>query len=718
MTPKSTTEVEESVAMRVAVLAALVFAAIAVMREGVGGPSLWLAVLVGYPTVFALAYLARHRRPAMLRILVNALALVVVLGFVSAFTAAGSIADLQLPLAEVFLWLLLVQGFETTHRRGLMVSLLASLVLVAIAGVFSISMAIAPPLAGWALASLCALVLAHRAELARLPRIGPRPDPRRDVPRGIAVGAALLAVVVLVGTGVFMLVPVAGTNRALTFPAQLPSGSQAVPVLGGISNPSLGNADPSAPTRSRRSSGGRASFGYFGFSDRLDTAVRGRPDNTLVMRVRASAPDFWRGQTFDQWNGRVWRATETRVRPLQGGQPITVPRVEDDGPPFGIAATDDLIQTYYVEQSGPNAIFAAATPTSVYFPDRTIFQVPDGSLRAGVQLERDSVYTVVSRRVLATEAVLRTSGGITTVPDEIRARYAQPPTTTDRVRRLAASVTATAPTPYDKVRALEAWMGRHTRYTLDIPPLPRGRDAVDQFLFVDRSGFCEQIGTSLVVMLRSLGIPARLVVGYATGERNPFTGLYEVRAKDAHAWAEVYFPGVGWQGFDPTAQVPLAGDSSIDAAGSGALAYLEAHVSVPGWLGPIVAALAAVAVVMLALRTLVRRRRARTIPLTSWSATRAARLERLGSRRGRPRAPGETLPRYAAALGADPSLDDATRAALADAAAVVDRAMFGPRPPGPTERTRVDALLDRLANEWTEHRRPADLLPVGASDSR
>ena len=62
-------------------------------------------------------------------------------------------------------------------------------------------------------------------------------------------------------------------------------------------------------------------------------------------------------------------------------------------------------------------------------------------------------------------------------------------------------------------------------------------------------------------MLRELGIPARLAVGYTPGERNPFTGLYEVKASDAHAWAEVYFPGIGWQGFDPTAKVPLAGES-------------------------------------------------------------------------------------------------------------------------------------------------------------
>ncbi len=133
-------------------------------------------------------------------------------------------------------------------------------------------------------------------------------------------------------------------------------------------------------------------------------------------------------------------------------------------------------------------------------------------------------------------------------------------------------------------------MAEHTRYTLDIPPLPAGADAVEQFLFEDRRGFCEQIGTSLVVLLRSLGIPARLGVGYVSGERNPFTGLYEVRASDAHAWAEVWFPGVGWQIFDPTASVPLAGDSGLAGAGSGLGAFLSARLpdlpdAVPARLG-------------------------------------------------------------------------------------------------------------------------------------
>jgi protein-glutamine gamma-glutamyltransferase len=77
-------------------------------------------------------------------------------------------------------------------------------------------------------------------------------------------------------------------------------------------------------------------------------------------------------------------------------------------------------------------------------------------------------------------------------------------------------------------------------------------DAVQYFLFEQRRGYCEQFSSSLAVMARSLGIPARVATGYVPGEYNPFTGLHEVRASDAHAWVEVYFPGYGWSTFDPT----------------------------------------------------------------------------------------------------------------------------------------------------------------------
>ena len=76
------------------------------------------------------------------------------------------------------------------------------------------------------------------------------------------------------------------------------------------------------------------------------------------------------------------------------------------------------------------------------------------------------------------------------------------------------------------MEALIGWIGAHTRYSTDIPPLPPGADTVDEFLFGNRVGFCEQISTSLAVMLRSLGIPAREAVGYVPGGYNPITDLY------------------------------------------------------------------------------------------------------------------------------------------------------------------------------------------------
>ena len=104
-------------------------------------------------------------------------------------------------------------------------------------------------------------------------------------------------------------------------------------------------------------------------------------------------------------------------------------------------------------------------------------------------------------------------------------------------------------------------MSTHVRYTTDIPPLPAGADAVTSFLFGSRRGYCEQISTATVVMLRTLGIPARETVGYVPGSYDPLTDLYEVQANDAHAWVQVWFPGYGWQNFDPTAHVPLANPS-------------------------------------------------------------------------------------------------------------------------------------------------------------
>jgi hypothetical protein len=96
------------------------------------------------------------------------------------------------------------------------------------------------------------------------------------------------------------------------------------------------------------------------------------------------------------------------------------------------------------------------------------------------------------------------------------------------------------------------WLLGEILYDFFPPPQAPGTDAVDQFLFIDQRGVCEQYVSAMVIMLRHLGVPSRLVSGFGSGQYNQITGYYEVRANDAHSWVEVYFPEIGWVPFDPT----------------------------------------------------------------------------------------------------------------------------------------------------------------------
>jgi len=245
---------------------------------------------------------------------------------------------------------------------------------------------------------------------------------------------------------------------------------------------------------------------------------------------------------------------------------------------------------------------------------------------------------VESQVAAPTSDELRKAAGGATLTAATEKSYLQLPHAYPRVEALARSITASDHTSYDRVQALIAWIGKHTRYSLNIPPLPAGADTVDEFLFGNRVGFCEQISTSLAVMLRSIGIPTREVVGYVPGSYNPVTDLYEVRADDAHAWVQVWFPGYGWQSFDPTAVVPLANP----APGTTALHDLGAALRhIP--LVPASGALLGVGVAFVLLRW--RRSRPRT-----WTERIARSAERAGRHAGHPRRPAETLLEYAAIL--------------------------------------------------------------------
>jgi hypothetical protein len=120
-----------------------------------------------------------------------------------------------------------------------------------------------------------------------------------------------------------------------------------------------------------------------------------------------------------------------------------------------------------------------------------------------------------------------------------------------RIPRLAAQIAGSASNNYDKASALEQYLKAHFGYTLQLPR-SAVKDPLANFLFERKQGHCEYFASTMAVMLRTLGIPARVVNGFRSDEFNDLTGNYVVRAKDAHAWVEAFFPGYGWQSFDPT----------------------------------------------------------------------------------------------------------------------------------------------------------------------
>jgi transglutaminase-like putative cysteine protease len=165
---------------------------------------------------------------------------------------------------------------------------------------------------------------------------------------------------------------------------------------------------------------------------------------------------------------------------------------------------------------------------------------------------RGGQYTVVSLVSDAEDEALRTAPDIY---DTWLDRYFKLPATMPRrVRDLAWEIvsSARATNVYDQAKAIEKYLRDRYTYNTSIEQPPAGVDRADWFLFEGKEGYCEYYATSMVVMLRSLGVPARIATGYAPGTYDVAMQKYVVRESAAHAWVEVYFPGYGWIEFEPT----------------------------------------------------------------------------------------------------------------------------------------------------------------------
>ena len=141
-------------------------------------------------------------------------------------------------------------------------------------------------------------------------------------------------------------------------------------------------------------------------------------------------------------------------------------------------------------------------------------------------------------------------------PDWVRRQFLSlPDSVPARVHALARDLTASESTPYDRAQSIENYL-RTFPYTLEVDAPPPDRDAADYFLFDLKQGYCDYYATSMVVLARASGLPARLVIGYANGAYDFERAQYIVTENYAHSWVEIYFVNIGWVEFEPTASLP------------------------------------------------------------------------------------------------------------------------------------------------------------------
>jgi transglutaminase-like putative cysteine protease len=323
-----------------------------------------------------------------------------------------------------------------------------------------------------------------------------------------------------------------------------------------------------------------------GFSDRVQLGRIGQiqQSDAVVMHIQIDGDQrgqyalHWRGVALTTFNGQDWSNPHTPYglqRQADGG--FTIPFfIQGVAPPALLQTRANLNRNliHYrvlMEPIGTNVFFLAPWARRVTGAYRAL-QVDAGGAVSDVDTQRSvNIYEADSDISRPSAGQLREAGEL--LP-KFALSYLQLPELDARIPRLAVQITASSSNNYDKAVALERYLQSHYGYTLQLPRAPVA-DPLANFLFERRQGHCEYFASSMAVMLRTLRIPSRVVNGFRSEEFNDLSGNYVVRAKNAHAWVEAYFPGYGWVTFDPT---PGGAVGSPQGWGR-AMLYLDAAAS-------------------------------------------------------------------------------------------------------------------------------------------
>ncbi len=281
-----------------------------------------------------------------------------------------------------------------------------------------------------------------------------------------------------------------------------------------------------------------------GFTEHVTLGTFGRlsQDGTVILRVtfpegRAGGRLYWRGLALDTFTGEAWDQSDARRFPLltrpDGFTPVSRPR-----------STRVLRQEIFREALESRVVFGAAWPVGISGLPPGLTRDVGGALYLPPGPAAPLQYVAFSDPVPPGQ-------GLADLPVPERRRYLTLPPLSPTIHALAREVAGEDATAAEAAARLQAYLSTQFTYSLDLDR-PAGRDILEDFFFGRREGYCEVFATALTVLLRSQGVPARLVVGYVDGAWNEYGEYLAVRQLDAHAWVEAFLPGEGWRTFDPS----------------------------------------------------------------------------------------------------------------------------------------------------------------------
>ena len=514
-----------------------------------------------------------------------ALAMVAALGYF-VWHLVGSMNDTRLVLAELLVQMQVIHTFDLPRRKDLGYSMTIGLILISVAGTLSQTLTFAPLLLLFLTIAIPVLFLDYRSRLALPPLVITSPTQITKIGLPWRRLGQLLGIVLAIGLVIFALMPrFPGYQGSLPVSAPIQYQPQQVDVRG-IINPGYQRKGKGGNGQDRqidgkggdgKSDGTLDENFYYGFNSQIDQNLRGVMKPKLVMRVRSQAPGFWQALAFDRYTGQGWeisRNSQTqRVQRLDWDYKFTLVH------PASKMPTKQVIQSYTALEELPNIIPGMSTVHELYFPTAEIAIDREGSIRSPVGLQQGLTYTAVSQVPFRDRQLLDRAS--TKYPETIAKYYLQiPDQISAKLQKFTQDLVADSPqqqvgkqsqpltSNYAKSLYLAQYLKQHYHLPQDpmaLDRVPAGGDLASWFLFrcegkstsCEAGGYGDHFATTYTMMLRSIGIPARLVVGFDAGKFNPFTGFYEVSNTDAHALTEVYFPGYGWFGFDPIPGHPL-----------------------------------------------------------------------------------------------------------------------------------------------------------------